>query len=107
MTVSRRARQMKIIKTLTMFGALSLLQSCATATLSPEGEAVKVVTNRADVEGCELIGVVEVERKFSAGEMLYVLRNKTAAMKADTLLVPKGASMFPVESGNAYRCGSK
>jgi hypothetical protein len=98
---------MKTIKTLTALAMLLLVTACATATLSPEGERVRVVTDRADVEGCELVGVVEVERKFSAGEMLYVLRNKTAAMKADTLLVPKGASMFPVESGNAYRCGSK
>jgi hypothetical protein len=98
---------MKTIKTLTALAMLSLVMACATATLSPEGERVRVVTDRADVEGCELVGVVEVERKFSAGEMLYVLRNKTAAMKADTLLVPKGASMFPAESGNAYRCGSK
>lgn len=97
----------KTSKTLAALFALSLLQSCATATLSPEGEAVRVVTDRADVQGCELLGVVEVEKKVSAGEMLYVLRNKAAAMKADTLLVPKGASMFPAESGNAYRCGSK
>jgi hypothetical protein len=69
------------------------------------GGVLLLSSDRADVEGCELIEVVDVERGFSGDEMLYVLRNKAAAMKADTLLVPRGASKFPAESGNAYRCG--
>lgn len=96
-----------MIKMLTRLTAVMLLTGCATATLTPEGEKVKVVTDRAAIEPCQLVGVVEVTPTESAGETLYILRNKAAAMGADTLLVPRGAGLFGVDNANAYRCGSK
>lgn len=95
------------MKVLSMLVLLTLLTGCATATLTPEGEGVRVVTDRTAVDGCQFVGVVETKPTESAGETLYILRNKAAAINADTLLVPRGAGMFGVDNGNAYRCGSK
>src|SRR5688572_21449629 len=103
---------MKTLPKLILLGIVVVTTGrCATATLTPEGEAVKVVSDRKAIENCKLLGVVETEKSFSGGEMLYVLRNKAAALGADTLLVPRGAGIaggaMAVRSGNAYSCGSK
>jgi hypothetical protein len=98
---------MRTMKALSVLLLLGLFTACATATLTPEGERVRVVTDRQAVERCEFVGVVETKPTESAGETLYILRNKAAAMKADTLLVPRGAGLFGVDNANAYRCGSK
>lgn len=55
----------------------------------------------------QFVDVVETEPSESADETLYVLRNKAAAPERRHAASSARRSMFGVENGNAYRCGSK
>jgi hypothetical protein len=82
-----------------------LLLSCATVALSPEGERVRMVNDNASVAGCTLVGTVDAST--SEAEAAYnTLRNKAAAIGADTILVPRNRLGIadPPTSAPAYRC---
>lgn len=85
-----------------------LVLDCASAItqLAPEAEAVRVVTDAAAVRDCTLLGYVENERGgLTSRDAENRLRNKAAALRADTLLLTARGIQRGM-SGAAYGCGS-
>lgn len=93
---------------------MSSVQGCATASLTPAGAQVQVVSERKAIESCRFVSVVETDQSLARSEMIAVLRNAAAEVEADTLLVPSGVGVFGgmireaphvvVRTADAYRC---
>ena len=101
----RVAREIGILSVAAM-----LLGSCAVA--NQQGESVRVVGGMGDVSGCKMLQEME-EYSGWGGLMANVgnqnniasMRNKTAAMGGDTLLVLSQSNGFMASvNGQAYRC---
>lgn len=93
------------MKRLLLLGAI-VMSGCATVALSPEGERVRLTSDRKDVAGCVLVGVVDAKPPYiGPHDAEYTLRNKAAAIGADTLLAAGWKAN--TQSATAYRCVSK
>jgi hypothetical protein len=83
-----------------------LMLGCGTVALSPEGERIRLTSDRNDVAGCAMVGVVDAKPPYiGPHDAEYTLRNKAAAIGADTLLVAGWKAN--TQSATAYRCAAK
>lgn len=80
-----------------------LISSCSSTQLSPEGQRVRVVESAETLSGCKLLGDIENKSHLTAKDGVNQLRNKTAAVGGDTVLL----TTFGIRRGHAgmaYSC---
>jgi hypothetical protein len=91
-----------------LVGVVAVLAfGCASVALSPEGQHVKMVSEQSAVAGCQLVGIADAstERGLTAETYQNAIRNKAAAMGADTVLMKYSVMTgFYGSSASAYRC---
>jgi hypothetical protein len=96
---------MKLLKRFIGYAIAGLfLTSCE--TLAPQAAAI-VVTDEADkVSACQVLGAVESTPPYvGPNDGVNQLRNKAAALGADTLFLT-GRGPLRGKSGMAYKCGA-
>ena len=96
---------------------LTIIAGCVYATLTPQGEGVRITANPEAVRGCELVGPVEggdgwnggiVGQRAAEQNAVIHLRNNAAELGADVVLMvtdltgPSGST----QRGEGYDCGS-
>ena len=88
-----------------------LLSGCATVTLAPGAEAVKITKDPADVAACRAMGNVDsADAHDNVPDVTPVLRNQVIGHGGDTLLItfdPRDhvvSSPGALATGIAYKC---
>lgn len=81
---------------------LSLLTACATVTLAPGAEKVRVTSSAQDVASCTAVGNVRVppNAQSSVTNPIDDLRNQTLGLGGNTTFVTSAL----LGEGVAYRC---
>jgi hypothetical protein len=74
------------------------------ASVAPNSDRVVLTREASAVVGCKDVGSVEAWIALTFGDARVQLRNRAAALGADTVLV---SSAFGETTGTAYVCGSK
>ncbi|MGH9443136.1 MAG: DUF4156 domain-containing protein [Thermoanaerobaculia bacterium] len=82
-------------------GCAVLATGCV--SLRPEAREIRVTHEEKDVQGCKELGAVQSWVSFSFRDAENQLKNKTAKLKGDTVLV---RSTFGDDLGTAYDCSS-
>jgi len=84
-----------------------LLAACATVTLAPGADKVKVTQLAADVAGCTAVGNIQVPKLSNGDDNLDFsgseFRNLIVGLGGNTGLVTHSVLSAP-EEGVAYRC---
>jgi len=78
--------------------------TAACASVAPNADRVVLTREASAVVGCKDVGSVEAWISLSFGDARVQLKNRAAALGADTVLVN---SSFGETTGTAYACGSK
>jgi hypothetical protein len=83
-----------------------LCVGCATTTLAPGAEKIRVTTNRNDVAGCKAVGAVDARGPFTMpNDWMHQLQNQALGMGADVVFQTSSAlAVTDHVSGVAYRC---
>jgi hypothetical protein len=95
------------MRTRIVFVIALLMNGCSTVALSPEGERVRTTSDASEVATCKALGFVESKPPFvGQHDAEYTLRNKAAALGADTILIPRRNFVGTQPQGaTAYKCG--
>jgi hypothetical protein len=81
----------------------SMASGCATVTLAPGADQVKVTRVPAEVAACAVVGNVDGENGSGlTSDGIRQLQNQTVGVGGNTVLV---TSDLPPQKGIAYRCG--
>jgi type II secretory pathway component PulL len=85
-------------------GWAAAMATAGCASVAPNSDRVVLTREASAVVGCKDVGSVEAWISLSFGDARVQLRNRAAALGADTILVN---SSFGETTGTAYVCGSK
>ncbi len=93
------------MKTLFSLCFLALI-FCGCASLTSEGERVKLSQNKEDSKDCLFIKQVQAHPPYGLPrDWKYKLRNEAARVGANLVFV-KSTPVFGSVSGEAYKCGN-
>jgi len=87
-----------------MAGVAAALAALGCASVAPNSDRVVLTREASAVVGCKDVGSVEAWISLSFDDARVQLKNRAAALGADTILVN---SSFGETTGTAYVCGSK
>lgn len=80
------------------------LSGCATVTLAPGADQIKITRVPTDVASCVAVGNVEGNNSSGlTSDGIRQMQNQTIGVGGNTVLI---TSDIPPQKGNAYRCGS-
>lgn len=87
-----------------MAGVAAAIVTSGCASVAPTADRVVLTREASAVVGCKDVGSVEAWIALSFGDARVQLKNRAAALGADTVLVN---SSFGETTGTAYACGAK
>jgi hypothetical protein len=93
----------RIVQSIVSMTLAFMSSGCATVTLAPGADQVKVTRVPTDVASCVVVGNVDGEVGSGlAIDGIRQLQNQTVGVGGNTVLV---TSDLPPQKGVAYRCG--